>query len=103
MQLQNLTTEAGGGLAENLKLQGNVMDIRNNVTETSRTNADVNGAGESGSESPPSRGSALFCYLFSTDEPTFDSMELEHDTEVLASDSASETSNPHAENVFDFD
>ncbi|MCP9258129.1 BMA-HPR-9, isoform b [Dirofilaria immitis] len=65
---------------------GNVMDIRNNVTETSRTNADVNGAGNLDQRV---RLPELFCYLFSTDEPTFDSMELEHDTEVLASDSAS--------------
>ncbi|VDK67946.1 unnamed protein product [Onchocerca ochengi] len=91
-----------GTLAENLKLQDDAVDIGNNVAETSRTN--VNNVGRLGSESPPSRGSALFRYLFSTDEPTFDSAEFSRDAEVLASDSASETSDPRPEQyIFDSD
>ncbi|VBB26205.1 unnamed protein product [Acanthocheilonema viteae] len=90
--------------AESLKLQNDVMDTDNNVMETSRMNADVGDIGRSGSESPPSQGPALFRYLFSLDEPTFDSAEFFRDAEVLASDSGSESSNPHPEQyIFDFD
>lgn len=46
----------------------------------------------------------LFRYLFSLDEPTFDSTEFFRDAEVLASDSGSETSDPRPEQyIFDSD
>ncbi|EFO20483.2 Rad9 family protein [Loa loa] len=91
-------------LAEILKLQDEAMDTENNVAETSRKNADVGSVRGCGSESPPSRGPALFRYLFSLDEPTFDSTEFSRDTEVLASDSGSETSGLHPEQyIFDSD
>ncbi|CAG9534597.1 unnamed protein product [Cercopithifilaria johnstoni] len=93
-----------GTMEENLKLQDDVMNTGNIVRETSRTNAGVDGVGRSGSESPPSQGPALFRYLFSLDDPTFDSAEFFRDAEVLASDSGSETSNPRPEQyIFDSD
>uniref|UniRef100_A0A0R3S3S2 Cell cycle checkpoint control protein RAD9A n=1 Tax=Elaeophora elaphi TaxID=1147741 RepID=A0A0R3S3S2_9BILA len=96
--------EEYGPIGENLKIQGDVVDNGSNVKEISRTSADVDGFERSGSESPPSRGSALFRYLFSTDERTFDSAEFLRDAEVLASDSDLETSNPHLEQyIFDSD
>ncbi|VDM08652.1 unnamed protein product [Wuchereria bancrofti] len=95
----------GDTLAENLKLQDDAaMDIGNSVTETSRTNPNVDDVRRSGSESPPSRGPALFRYLFSLDEPTFDSAEFSRDAEVLASDSGSEASDLHPEQyIFESD
>ncbi|VIO92163.1 Rad9 family protein [Brugia malayi] len=95
-------------LAENLKLQDDAaMDIGTSVTETSRIsrmNPCVDDVRRSGSESPPSRGPALFRYLFSLDEPTFDSAEFSRDAEVLASDSGSEASDLHPEQyIFESD
>ncbi|VDK81186.1 unnamed protein product [Litomosoides sigmodontis] len=92
-----------GGMAVNLKVQNDVVSTENNVAETSR-NSDVGDAGRSRSGSPPSRGPALFRYLFSLDDPTLDSAEFFHGAEVLASDSGSETSNSRSEQfVFDSD
>lgn len=50
-------------LAGHLKLQDDAMDIGNNVAETSRTNADCDAVGRSGSESPPSRGPAVSFFV----------------------------------------
>uniref|UniRef100_A0A915PIG0 Cell cycle checkpoint control protein RAD9A n=1 Tax=Setaria digitata TaxID=48799 RepID=A0A915PIG0_9BILA len=91
-------------LVENTVVQDDVMDTENNILETPKTVADVDGVRSSGSESPPSRGPALFRYLFALDEPTFDSTEFLRDAEVLASDSGSEISDRGPEQyIFDSD